>query len=202
MPSSRTHWTPPEDQILVELVGDVPSPRLATHYNHQASCQGLPKRSHAALQHRAQSLGLSLQATGRWITPWFIAETIKRHPSTVSHWFRNYPTPSQFRAGRCLYIRRAELKPWARKHDRLLAGASRTDLFFLLEDEDLASAIAAIPANCTTRNRPVRCRLENGLTYPSLRSAARAAGVSDAGMVKAIRAGRATVCGVRFEVVR
>lgn len=171
--SGYKRWTAEEEQMLVELVGDIPRCRIHCAFNGWASSHGYPSRTRRALLYRAQRLKLSARAVGTWLTAQVIADTLEIPVSTVHSWQRQPDFPQKRVDPRVSisYIHRPALRAWAAKHPHRFGGLPRGPLVMLLEDEKLVDSILErFPLR--PRANAVRC-VETGRTWPSAAAAAR-----------------------------
>lgn len=198
MPSA--FWTPPEDDMLTELVGDVPWPFVYRRYNAWAVRNGHSARSEDSLSCRCQDLNLKRPPIGEWVTTGHIQRTLRISENRIRVWLERFPDilcpsrPSKLQRGR-IYLRRDCIRRLARLHPEQFAGCHADDLFMLIENRDLADQIAAdhpIPPQGIIGYkrpcRPVRC-ITTGETFPSIFAVADAVGRSHTYVCESIRRG-------------
>lgn len=189
-------WRPDELDALMSLVGDVPRPMIVNAYNRWATQHNRPHRTFHAIRFQAIRLGLSFRPTGTWLTDVEIARTLDISRRRVEGWVQNYPDFPRRRIGGGSYVYRADLVRWLKDHPWLLSGISQSNIFCLLEDEDLAEQIATTypyPPGAV----PVRC-IRTGKIYPSTTAAANAIHVVRTAVELAIKEHR-PVAGHQFE---
>lgn len=198
-------WQPDEIAYLERLVGDVPFPVLLKRMAKEAKVRGWPPRSKKAITMRLRRTGHRCSGRyGDWLTIGAVGLMLGCSGHRVDAWLRR-PLIRQIlqpmQVGQVRYIQRASWRRLARKEPRMLGGFSAEALFLLLEDRELAEAIAA------EYPRPIgdwriRC-VENGRVWPSCMAAARELHVSQAAISLAIREGRPVrVLGLKFEALR
>ncbi|MEB3320143.1 MAG: hypothetical protein VKI63_04300, partial [Cyanobium sp.] len=135
-------WSQPEVDRLVELVGDFPWPDVVSRYNKWARATGHPVRSSNALTCKANRLGAARIPVGRWITLALIHNTLGISHNCPARWVKRWPDilhpsqPNDDTNGR-IYIRRDNLRRFARLHPEQFGGVPQSNLLMLLEDEPL-----------------------------------------------------------------
>lgn len=188
-------WNDDEIDALLSLVGDVPRPLLVQAYNNWAAHHNRPHRTLSAIRNKAREFGLSFRPRGTWLTDVEIARVLNIPRRRVERWARTYDDFPRRRIGGGSYIYRPHLVRWLKDRPWLAGGVSQSDLFCLLEDEDLAEYIATTYPYPPT-SVPVRC-LTTGKVYPSATAAANAIHVVRTAVEVAIKENRA-VAGHRF----
>ena len=198
-------WTQPEIDHLERLAGDVPFPTLLRSMHYKATHEGWPPRTDKAIVMRMRRSRQFCRArTGEWTTSYGAGELLGCPGSRVEAWLRRKAVAKildpQWTGG-TRYINRRSWRRLARVMPRVLGGFSSDALFSLLEDRDLADAIAE------QHPRPmgdwrVRC-VETGQIWPSCAAAAKQLHVSQAAVSLAIRQARQlTALGMTFEALR
>ena len=198
-------WTQPEIDHLEQLAGDVPFPTLLRSMHYKATHEGWPPRTDKAIVMRMRRSRQFCRArTGEWTTTYGAGEILGCPGTRVEAWLRRKPVAAildpQWTGG-TRYINRRSWRRLAKQMPRVLGGFSSDALFALLEDRDLADAIAQ------QHPRPmgdwrVRC-VETGQIWQSCGAAARELHVSQAAVSLAIRQGRQlTALGMTFEALR
>jgi hypothetical protein len=172
---------------------------------YKATAEGWPTRTPKAIvlrMRRSHQLGRA--RTGEWTTTYGAAELLGCPGSRVEAWLRRKPVLQILApewTGGTRYMSRRSWRRLAREMPRVLAGFSADVLFALLEDRDLAEAVA------TAHPRPmgdwrVRC-VETGQIFSSCAAAARELHVSQACISLAIRQARPVAAlGMTFEALR
>jgi hypothetical protein len=200
-----TPWAPEEASYLEQLAGDVPFPSLVRRMQSKASAQGWPQRTEKAILMRLRRIQQSGRARhGEWTTTGGVGEILGCPGSRVEAWLRRKRIrellePHKIRNVR--YISRRAWRRLAREQPRVLGGFSADALFLLLEDRELAEAIAK------QHPRPmgdwrIQC-VETGRIWPSCGAAAQELHVSQAAISLAIRRGRQVVSiGMTFQALR
>jgi len=198
-------WTQPEIDHLEQLAGDVPFPTLLRSMHYKATAEGWPPRTDKAIVMRMRRSRQFCRArTGEWTTTYGAGELLGCPGTRVEAWLRRKPVAAildpQWTGG-TRYINRRSWRRLARVMPRVLGGFSSDALFALLEDRELADAIAE------QHPRPmgdwrVRC-IETGQIWPSCGAAARELHVTQAAVSLAIRQRRQlTALGMTFEALR
>jgi hypothetical protein len=198
-------WTQPEIDHLEQLAGDVPFPTLLRSMHYKATHEGWPPRTDKAIVMRMRRSRQFCRArVGEWTTTYGAGEILGCPGTRVEAWLRRPPIARILDAqttGGTRYINRRSWRRLAKQMPRVLGGFSADALFSLLEDRDLAEAVAA------AHSRPmgdwrVRC-IETGQIWPSCGAAARELHVSQAAVSLAIRQRRQlTALGMTFEALR
>ena len=198
-------WTQPEIDHLEQLAGDVPFPTLLRSMHYKATAEGWPRRTDKAIVMRMRRSRQFCRArTGEWTTTYGAGEILGCPGTRVEAWLRRKPIAAildpQWTGG-TRYINRRSWRRLAKQMPRVLGGFSSDALFALLEDRDLADAIAQ------QHPRPmgdwrVRC-IETGQIWQSCGAAALELHVSQAAVSLAIRQRRQlTALGMTFEALR
>ena len=186
-----TYWSPAELMQLESMAGDMPASLLTRSYRIWASLNGYPRRSKAAIESAVCRNGMSLEATGRWVTLGNIYRTLGIPADGPQRWVDTGLLLSRHQsAGRrpVQYVRRDDLLAFARQHPDRLGGIPVERLALLLEDEELAEAIAAAHPRRPWHRKAVRC-VETGKTFPTTRAAAAAIWVRRQAITYALRTG-------------
>ena len=198
-------WTQPEIDHLEQLAGDVPFPTLLRSMHYKATAEGWPPRTDKAIVMRMRRSRQFCRArTGEWTTTYGAGELLGCPGTRVDAWLRRKPVAAildpQWTGG-TRYINRRSWRRLAKQMPRVLGGFSSDALFALLEDRDLADAIAVAHPRHMGDWR-VRC-VETGQIWQSCGAAARELHVSQAAVSLAIRQGRQlTALGMTFEALR
>ena len=198
-------WTQPELEWLEQLAGDVPFPTLLRSMHYKATAEGWPPRTDKAIVMRMRRSRQFCRArTGEWTTTYGAGELLGCPGTRVEAWLRRKPIARILdpqTTGGTRYISRRSWRRLAKQMPRVLGGFSSDALFLLLEDRDLADAIAQ------QHPRPmgdwrVRC-VETGEVYSSCGAAARKHYVTQACISLAIRQARPVAAlGMTFEALR
>ncbi len=184
-------WGPAETDRLDYLAGNVPFPLIPAAYNEWAVKHEHPKRSANAIHQRARRQRLTTRVFGDWLTTGVIAKTLGVANSMPRRWIRGEGLPAKqlhHGAWRPWYVRRCDLVALARRRPELFGGIGRGRLAQLLENEQLADAIAAAHTRRANTPKRVRC-VESGRVFVSIRDAARTVFVSRQLIQIAIRTG-------------
>lgn len=188
----KPRWSQPELEQLEALVGDLPWSIARNVYREWALSHGYPHRSDGALRLKAEALAGSRISCGEWLRLGVVQRELDIAATVTNRWVRSGRLPVH-REGRgdgsaCRhYVRRADLRRFAKRHPRHFAGKPREVLVALLDPCPLVDQLAAMPpAVVPGKPRPVQC-LENGRIFPSTVAAARAAYVSPTAVRRAAR---------------
>jgi hypothetical protein len=198
-------WTQPEIDHLESLAGDVPFPTLLRSMHYKATAEGWPPRTDKAIVMRMRRSRQFCRArTGEWTTTYGAGEILGCPGTRVEAWLKRKPIAKildpQWTGG-TRYINRRSWRRLAKQMPRVLGGFSSDALFLLLEDRDLADAVAAAHPRPMGDWR-VRC-VETGQIWQSCGAAARELHVSQAAVSLAIRQHRQlTALGMTFEALR
>lgn len=198
-------WTKPEIDHLEKLAGEVPYATLLRSMKHKATMEGWPPRTAKAITLRMRRTGHFCHArVGDWTTTYGAAEILGCPGSRVEAWLKRPPITAILDpqwVGRVRYISRRSWRRMAREMPRVFGGFSADALFLLLEDRDLAEAVAAAHPRPMGDWR-VRC-IETGQIYASCGAAAKEHHVSQACISLAIRQARPVAAlGLSFEALR
>jgi hypothetical protein len=173
--------------------------------HYKATAEGWPPRTDKAIVMRMRRSRQFCRArTGEWTTTYGAGEILGCPGTRVEAWLRRKPVAAildpQWTGG-TRYINRRSWRRLAKQMPRVLGGFSSDALFALLEDRDLADAIAQ------QHPRPmgdwrVRC-IETGQIWASCAAAAKELHVSQAAVSLSIRQHRQlTALGMTFEALR
>ena len=190
---------------LEQLAGDVPFPTLLRSMKYKATAEGWPPRTPKAIVMRMRrSRQLGRARTGEWTTTYGAGDLLGCPGTRVEAWLRRKPVAAILApewTGGTRYISRRSWRRLAREMPRVLGGFDADALFLLLEDRDLAEAVAAAHPRPMGDWR-VRC-VETGVVFSSCGAAARELHVTQACISLAIRQRRAVAAlGMTFEALR
>lgn len=198
-------WTRDETEFLESLAGDYPLRELVKRYQRQARRAGWPMRTDKAIHLKMVRMGWPVRVrAGEWVTTGGAAMALGCPATRVEAWLRSRQNRELLQPvfrGAFQYVSRAGWRRLARKRPAALGGFGADRLFQLLEDRDLADAVA------TRYPRPrgdwrVRC-VETGQVWPSAVKAAAELHVSQAAITLAMRQQRPVrVLGMTFEALR
>lgn len=203
--SKYPHWLPAEADYLDRLAGDVPFPILVRRFQDHGTQEGWPLRSHRAILQRLYRCKQRGRARhGDQMTTGGVAEILGCPGTRVEAWLRR-PRIRELLAprwiGKTRYIERRAWHRLAREMPRVLGGFSADNLYALLEDRELADAIASRYSQPLGDWR-VRC-IETGEVFASCGAVAAAHHVTQACISLAIRQRRAVpTLGLTFEALR
>jgi len=198
-------WLPAETAYLEQLAGDVPFPTLVRRMKIAATMRGWPARSTKSIIMKLRRMGIPCRARhGEWTTTGGAAEILGCPGTRVEAWLRRKQITEilePYHVGQVRYISRRSWRRLAREAPRVLGGFGADRLFLLLEDRELADAVAEAHPRPIGDWR-VRC-VETGQIWPSCVAVARELHVSQAAVSLAIRERRpVTALGKRFEALR
>jgi hypothetical protein len=173
--------------------------------HYKATHEGWPPRTDKAIVMRMRRSRQFCRArVGEWTTTYGAGELLGCPGTRVEAWLRRKPIARILdpqTTGGTRYISRRSWRRLAKQMPRVLGGFSSDALFALLEDRDLADAIAE------QHPRPmgdwrVRC-IETGQIWASCGAAARELHVTQACISLAIRKARPVAAlGMTFEALR
>lgn len=200
-------WLPAELELLNQLAGDVPWPKAVQVFQREARLRGWPERTENAMGCQAKKLGFSCRAdAGTWTTTYGAGRLLGCDPRRIDAWF-DEPSlvailePKQLKPGGARFICRAAWRRLARERPDVLGGLTADGLFLLLEDRELADAVAS-RYRLRRNDYRVRC-IETGRVYASCDAVAQSHHVSRSAVSLAIRRGRqVTSIGLSFEALR
>jgi hypothetical protein len=188
---SHQPWSQAELEQLELIAGDMPRAMAIRIYRSWATKNGQPQRTNQAIEGAIYRYGMSLRATGQWLTMGGIAAVLGISHDCPYRWVQQgllSATPM----GRCQrkvhYVRRSDLVAFARRHPEALGGIERSRLVMLLDDEELAEAIAAEHRHRPWHRKRVVC-VETGIVHPTVREAAKAVHVTRQAITYALRTG-------------
>jgi hypothetical protein len=198
-------WTEAETDYLDQMVGDVPFPVLVRRMKIAATANGWPDRSDKAISQRIRRTGqVSGARHGDWTTTGGVGEILGCPGTRVEAWLRRKCVRDLLavrHVGKRRYIERRGWRRLARLMPRVLGGFSADVLFLLLEDRELADAVAAAHPRPIGDWR-VRC-VETGQVFASAGAAAIEHHMSQAAISMAIRRRRPVpTLGLTFEALR
>ena len=198
-------WTTAENDYLEQMVGDVPFPVLVRRMKIAATANGWPLRTDKAICQRIRRIGQVTGARhGDWTTTGGVGDILGCPGTRVEAWLRRKCVRDLLEVrtiGQRRYIERRGWRRLARLMPRILGGFSADVLFLLLEDRELADAVAAAHPRPIGDWR-VRC-VETGQVFASAAAAAIEYHMSQAAISMAIRRGRPVpTLGLTFEALR
>jgi len=198
-------WTAAEIVYLDHLAGDVPWPLLLRRMRVAATANGWPPRSEKAISQRLRRTGQASSARhGDWTTTGGAGDILGCKGTRIDSWLRRKRIRDllqPLQVGMVRYINRRGWRRLAREMPRVLGGFSADVLFLLLEDRELADAVAAAHPRPIGDWR-VRC-VETGQVWSSCGSAAAEFHMSQAAVSMAVRRGRPVpTLGLTFEAFR
>ena len=161
--------------MLGSLAGDIPWPLVPGRFN-----SARPRRTEAALRRKADGLGLLRNCTGQYLTSGALQAIAGFSRQRVRRWILRGQIPARrFGQGQpyVYWIRRSDLRAFARANPEVFAGLSEGQLVELLDSEPLAAQLAALALPRQRQCVVVEC-VETGVRYRSIRAAAKAAYVT------------------------
>ena len=203
--SAPPRWSPAEAAYLEQLSGEVPFPVLLRRMKTAATQHGWPPRTRKAILMRLKRTGQPCRARhGEWTTTGGVGEILGCPGTRIESWLRRKKIREILdpeRIGCFWYISRRSWRRLAREMPRVLGGFGADALFLLLEDRELADAVAEAHPRPLGDWR-VRC-IETGQIWPSCGAVAKEYHVSQACISLAVRKSRpVTVLGLSFEALR
>lgn len=205
MTSALPRWSKAELQYLEEMTGDLPFSDVVRKFQYHAKCKKWPKRSAKAILQRVYRSGrLARGWCGQWTTTGGTALILGCPAERIEAWLRKDRVTQLLEPRTIKGVRHISRKSWrrlAREMPEQLGGYSVDQLFTLLEDRELAEAVATRYPR-TRGDWRVRC-VETGTIWPSAGHAAREMHVSQAAITLAIREKRPVRClGMSFQALR
>lgn len=186
-----TAWTAADNELLSSLAGDLPWPMVLAAFNRQR-----PHRTATALLRQAERCGIPRDCVGQYITAGLIVELANTNYTAVSRWIKNGINGDRLPARRFgngrsfpYWIRRRDLRQFAKRHPELLGGLAEPELVQLLDSEPLAAEIVAMELPPSRRRAAAVECVETGRRYPSITAAAKSAYVTKQRMRAAIATG-------------
>lgn len=195
-------WTRAEVDQLELLAGELPRLVAIERYQRWARKHGHPERSAMAVQAAIHRRGMSLRATGEWITVGLIAKLLSVRHDVPDYWVTAGLLPARavgMGQKKPRYVRRADLVAFARREPRRFGGIPVNRLVMLLEDERLAEWIAAEYPRRPWHRKALRA-VESGKRFETVREAAKALYVTRQALTFALRTG-GTCAGFHWEEV-
>jgi hypothetical protein len=201
-------WSPEEVRYLSEIGDSLPLGILFRRFRRRAEAKGWPKRTDSAIAGKVFKLGLrhrqSRMRADDMTSPGGAAQILGCPADRVSKWFEDPSLSPILKPVFCRNVRYVDRKGWRRlanERPDVLGGFDVDRLFMLLEDRDLAEAVAEAYPYQRKDNR-IRC-IETGRIWPSASHAAREYFVTFSAICYAIRERRpVAVLGLSFERVR
>jgi hypothetical protein len=202
---SHIRWTTAENDYLEQMVGDVPFPVLVRRMKIAATANGWPLRTDKAISQRIRRIGqLSGARHGDWTTTGGVGEILGCPGTRVEAWLRRKCVRDLLdvrKIGKRRYVERRGWRRLAKQMPRILGGFSADVLFLLLEDRELADAVAAAHPRPIGDWR-VRC-VETGQVFANAGASAIEYHMSNAAISMAIRRRRPVpALGLTFEALR
>lgn len=199
---SYAYWQPAEVEYLEGLIGEMPFRDLAARMRRRARAMGWPVRTDRSIMIKLQRLGHHATVRdGAVLTTGGVADTLGCPVSRIEAWLRRPEIASILsprRVGPIRYLERSGWRQLAREMPRILGGFSVSALYALLEDLELAEAVAREHPRSISDWR-VRC-VETGRIYRSRGEVAAVHFVTPACVSLAMREGRpVTSLGLTFE---
>ena len=179
------NWTKAEEEFLAALAGDMPFSMVATVYRQQAPVRGFPMRTRVALEVRAKIIGVHRTSTGEWLSTGDIAKALDVSIQTIVRWVDDKGLKAKI-IKRKRWIKRYDLRVFARQYPALFGGLSEPQLMQLLDQESIAKWLAEKNLPLRRMCLPVFC-VETRRKFRSIKEAARFAGVTRQRMADAIK---------------
>jgi hypothetical protein len=179
------NWTKAEEELLASLAGEMPFSIATKVYMAQASSRGFPKRTRVALEVRAKIIGVHRTSTGEWLSTGDIAKALDVSIQTIVRWVDDKGLKARI-IKKKRWIKRCDLRGFARQYPALFGGLSEPQLIQLLDQEGIAKWLAEKNLPLRRISLPVFC-VETGKKFRSIKEAARFAHVTRQRMADAIK---------------
>jgi hypothetical protein len=199
---SAARWSAEDLEMLAGLCGDMPWPMVVDAFGRWATRNGRPQRTESALAKRCVCHGIPRRAVGAWITTDMIKAVSGISHKRVARWIRAGKLKGRkFHEDGIHYIRRADLRQFARRYPHEFGGVSLALLVMLFDNEQLAQQIhdMELPRPKLIHAKPVVC-VETGRRYESIRSAARGCYVTNQRLRTVLNHPGRTANGLHWEV--
>lgn len=197
-------WTEPEVQFLNDHGEFLPLAILIRRFQAHASAEGWPPRTAKAIHLKLLKLGCptSRIRADDLMSPGAVAAILGCSAGRVIHWIVvNTALLRPTWGGRRRYVSRESWRRLARQKPEVLGGFGADRLFELLEDRELAEAVAAAYPR-RLRDYRIRC-VQTGQVWRSAPHAAAELFVSPSVIRDAVREQRPVASlGLRFERLR
>jgi hypothetical protein len=198
--SAAARWSPEDVEMLAGLCGDMPWPLVVDAFGRWATRNGRPQRTENALLRLCNRRRIPRRTCGAWITTDAIMQLAQVTHGRVTRWIQSGELPARkFNAGGIHYLKRADLRTFARRHPHEFGGVSLPALIQLLDNEQLAQRLHEMELPRPVQLRPVRC-VETGRQFESIRAAARACYVTHQRMLQVVGRPERTANGLHWEV--
>lgn len=185
--------------MLQSMCGDMPWKMLVRQYNSAAVQHKWPTRTETALLRRCEDMKVSRWPVGEWITTGTIAEILGISAWTPRNWVKNLGLKASRFGEKTspFYIKRRELRRFARERPSLFSGYPESTLIQLLDSERLATEIVEMSLTPRYSKVPVVC-IETGKKFSSIRSAALCNYITPETLRKALTRSNRTAAGFHW----
>lgn len=193
-------WSAEDLEMLAGLCGDLPWPMVGDAFNRWATRAGRPHRTENALLRMCNRRGFARRAVGAWVTSDLVKNLANVSHQRLMRWIRTGELPARrFHQVGHHYIRRKDLRAFARRHPHEFGGVGLSPLVQLFDSEQLAQQIHDMGLLRPMKSKPVRC-LETGRRFGSIREAARSCYVTHQRLRMVLGRPNCTANGLHWEV--
>lgn len=199
----RKYWSDLDLQILRDIAESLPPRLLVQTFNCVAAKHNRPPRTRNAIYLKCNDLNLSVKPLYNTLTTDRIIDALGIDDNIMQKWIRKGLKTSRYSKKQRSrhYISISDLRKFARQHPHEFGGVDSTELFFLIEDQELVDQIKENYPQRIKLAGPMRVRcIETGQVFPSQAQAAKHFHLYRSSLYKAIKYKKA-VAGYHFEPV-
>jgi hypothetical protein len=197
----RDFWSKEDLQILNNIAESLPPRKLVQTYNAIAAKNKRPQRTRNAIYLKCNELKLSVSPVYNTLTTDHIARCLCIDQSVVYKWIENglNTTRGCQKARSRHYITIRDLRKFVEKHPQEFGGLDSTELFLLIEDQELVDYIKENYPKRMKRFGPMKVRcVETGEIFPSQAAACKSFHLYRSALYRAVKYGDA-IAGYHFE---
>lgn len=190
-------------QILQDIAESLPPRQLVQVYNNLAAKQNRPARTRNAIYLKCNDLNLSVFPLYQTLTTDRIINALKIDENRIYKWIQKglKTTRGSPKTRSRHYIAIQDLRKFARRYPYEFSGVDPTELFMLIEDEQLVEQIAEQYPKRVKIAGPMRVRcIETGVIFASQAQACKHFHLYRTALYRAIKYGK-TAGGYHFERV-
>lgn len=197
----RDFWSKEDLQILRNIAESLPPRKLVQTYNTIAAKKKRPQRTRHAIYLKCNDLKLSVTPLYNTLTTSHIAQSLCLDENVVYRWIKKglNTTRGCQKARSHHYIAIRDLRKFAQKYPYEFSGVDSTELFILIEDQQLVDYIKETYPKRIKRGGPMKVRcIETGEIFPSQAAACQRFHLYRSALYRAVKYGSATA-GYHFE---